>query len=624
MIIYILLVTYKERALNEVGRCKTRINGRSLLWSPICRMIEISVRVQVWVSLIIANMYVCPQCEDLQNGMTIRMKLYAHIQMLGGMRMLRRQFQLFGTWWFNLKFQTQIMIMFTTLVVLVVLLLGGTTYFILKNNMERLITDNLNLSVKNVGDKIELFTSTIDSRELKNKVGYLMTQELSYFSNKEIGAELRLIDGEGGKVIELGEKTEQSDFIPQPAIEEIIKKKSGTLFFENEREKYNAAYINIPGKNWIYISSISEDDYLAPINKMRNITLAIGLVAIITSFLICFFVSRRIAIPLAAMLQVAGKAGTGDLTVRAHEEGVGLEYSVLGKSFNRMLKDLALLINDFQSLVKDLLANSKKINSVADNQVELIQQTGLLVNDMASSIQEVSCEIYETEEAGCEVRMAVENGRSALESILRNINENFALIEGQSRSVELLGGHLDKVGQVLEIIKDISERTHLLSLNASIEAARAGEYGNGFSVVADEIRKLAGIAGQSVKEISGLINAIKIESKAVLEKVEEGRKGAKEGLSMTGNAEGYLNNIYSSITNANECITKISRKMDQISAGTGQVVLTMRSVAGTVETESNGIVDDHNSSARKVADLARELAVMAQSLQGQLLKFKTI
>ncbi|MCG9969754.1 methyl-accepting chemotaxis protein [Pelotomaculum terephthalicicum JT] len=490
--------------------------------------------------------------------------------------------------------------------------------------MERLITDNLNLSVKNVGDKIELFTSTIDSRELKNKVGYLMTQELSYFSNKEIGAELRLIDGEGGKVIELGEKTEQSDFIPQPAIEEIIKKKSGTLFFENEREKYNAAYINIPGKNWIYISSISEDDYLAPINKMRNITLAIGLVAIITSFLICFFVSRRIAIPLAAMLQVAGKAGTGDLTVRAHEEGVGLEYSVLGKSFNRMLKDLALLINDFQSLVKDLLANSKKINSVADNQVELIQQTGLLVNDMASSIQEVSCEIYETEEAGCEVRMAVENGRSALESILRNINENFALIEGQSRSVELLGGHLDKVGQVLEIIKDISERTHLLSLNASIEAARAGEYGNGFSVVADEIRKLAGIAGQSVKEISGLINAIKIESKAVLEKVEEGRKGAKEGLSMTGNAEGYLNNIYSSITNANERITKISRKMDQISAGTGQVVLTMRSVAGTVETESNGIVDDHNSSARKVADLARELAVMAQSLQGQLLKFKTI
>jgi len=536
----------------------------------------------------------------------------------------RKPFHLFGKWWYNLRFQTQIMIMFTNLVILVVLLLGGTTYFILKSNMERLITDNLNISVKNVGGKIELFTSTVDSRELKNKAGYLMTQELAYFSDKGIGAELRLIDGEGRNVIQLGEKADKSEFIPQLAIEEIVKKKSGTLYFENEREKYNAAYVNIPGKNWIYITCISENDYLAPINKLRNFTLSIGLVAVAASFLICFFVSRRIAVPLAAMLQVAGKAGTGDLTVRAHEEGVGLEFSVLGKSFNKMLRDLALLINEFQTLVKDLLANSKKINFVAENQVELIQQTGLQVNNMAASIQEISCKISETEEAGREVRMAVENGRSALNSILRNINENFVLIEGQSRSVELLSGHLDKVGQVLEIIKDISERTHLLSLNASIEAARAGEYGRGFSVVADEIRKLAGIAGQSVKEISELTNAVKVESKAVLEKMEEGRKGAKEGLLMTGNAEGYLNNIYCSIVNADERITEISQSMEQISAGTGQVVLTMRSVAGTVEMESGGIMDDHSSSARKVAELARELAVMAQSLQGQLRKFKTI
>jgi len=536
----------------------------------------------------------------------------------------RSPFQFIGKWWFNLKFQTQIMVMFTMLVIFVVLFLGCITYFILKSNLEKLITDNLNASVKNVGEKIELFTSTVDSRELKNKAGYLMTRELSYFSDNGIGAELRLIDGEGNNVIALGEKAEQNSFIPQLAMEEIIKKKSGSLYFENEREKYNAAYVNIPGKNWIYISCISEDDYLAPIDKLRNITLVTGLVAITASFLICFFVSRRIAVPLAAMLQVAKKAGTGDLTVRAREEGVGLEYSGLGKSFNKMLKDLALLINEFQSLAEDLLANSKKINFVADNQVELIQQTGLLVDDMASSIQEISCKISETEEACREVRMAVESGRSALENILGNINDNFALIEGQSKSVELLGEHLDKVGQVLKIIKDISERTHLLSLNASIEAARAGEYGRGFSVVADEIRKLAGIAGQSVKEISSLINAIKAESKAVLDKIEESRKGAKEGFLMTGKAEEYLNNIYRYIASTDERIIEISRSMERISAGTGQVVLAMRSVAGTGEEELDNPVVEHGSSARKVADLARELAGMAQSLQGQLLKFKTI
>jgi len=357
----------------------------------------------------------------------------------------------------------------------------------------------------------------------------------------------------------------------------LLIKKNGSLYFENGLGKYKAAYTNIPGKNWIYISCISEDDYLAPIDKLRNITLVTGLVAITASFLICFFISRRIAVPLAAILQVAKKAGTGDLTVRAREEGISVEYSVFGKSFNQMLEDLSLLINEFKTLAEDLLVNSKKINFVADNQVELIQQNGLLVSDMAAYIQDISCKISETEEAGHEVRTAVESGRSALENILGNINDNFVLIEGQSKSIEVLSGHLDKVGQVLEVIREISERTHLLSLNASIEAVRAGEHGRGFSVVAGEVRKLAGIAGQSVKEISSLVNAIKAESKAVLDKIEESRKGTKEGILMIGKAGGYLSDIYRSIINADERVMEISRNMEQISACTRQVVLTMSS-----------------------------------------------
>jgi len=123
------------------------------------------------------------------------------------------------------------MIMFTSLVVIILLLLGGTTYFILRSNLERLITDNLNASVENIGEKIELFTSTVDSRELKNKTGYLMGKELSHFNNNGVRAELRLIDGEGNTVITLGEMAEQSSFIPQLAMEEIINKKKRISLF---------------------------------------------------------------------------------------------------------------------------------------------------------------------------------------------------------------------------------------------------------------------------------------------------------------------------------------------------------------------------------------------------------
>jgi len=516
--------------------------------------------------------------------------------------------------WSNLRFITQMTVLFTCLIVFIVSALGGATYFLGKGGTEKMVQDNLVFSTKNMAEKIELFTTTVDSRELKNKALYQLSKEYSHYKSNGLRAKLAVIDQDGKIVLHMGDGDGQ-EFLPAGLISEAVAKKSGTATFEIGREQYVAAYENIAGKSWVYLSCLPEDDYLAPVYKMRNITLAVGLSALIPAFFTCYLVSRRITVPLDDVLQVAEKAGAGNLAVRAREEGAGWELSRLGKSFNKMLLDLSSLIRDFKGVAEGLFARSGKMQMVAVNQLTSVEQTCAQVDEMAASVTDITGKIGETQRAGEQMLQAVENGKEALDVILKNMNNNFTLVDEQTRSVALLGENLGKIGKVLNMIKEISDRTHLLSLNASIEAARAGEHGRGFSVVAEEIRKLAGNAGSSVKEIDELIRAIDSECKVVLGKVEESRLTAREGAQMIGRASEYLNNIYSAVCDVGTHVDDISSAVEQIAAGTEQVVATIQMMAG----DAGGSKD---VSAREVADQARELAATAQELKDQLMKFK--
>lgn len=518
-------------------------------------------------------------------------------------------------WWRNVKFHTLVMALFTSLVLIIIFTLGGTAYLVSKKNTERLVKDSLVNSAKNVAEKIEIFTSTVDSRELKNKASYLISKECSFFNSNRLKVSLDIFDQDGNVVLSAGEN-KNKNFLPNEVIREVIEKKSGFTTFAAGSERYVAAYENIPGKSWIYLSYLPEDNYLSPVYELRNIALTVGFGAIVSVFVLCYLISKKISVPLGKMLMVAENAGSGDLTVHAQEDGFGLEYNRLGKSFNKMLTDLSLLISDLKGIAEEVFTRSNKINLVAGRQLDSVSLAQGQVMEIAASADCITQEIIGAENAGESMRLALESGKEALENILKNINYNFALVEEQTRSVEQLGKNLSKIRQVLKIIQQISDQTHLLALNASIEAARAGSQGKGFSVVAAEIRKLAGSASESVKEIVQLIQSIGSESKAVRVKAEEVRSGAVEGAKMTGHAFEYLDKIYSSVIAAEANVRDISGMVRQIASGTEQVALTIRTVAGENE--------DSEVSVRELAELARELEDVAGKQKEQLMKFKIV
>jgi twitching motility protein PilJ len=177
-----------------------------------------------------------------------------------------------------------------------------------------------------------------------------------------------------------------------------------------------------------------------------------------------------------------------------------------------------------------------------------------------------------------------------------------------------LGGRAQKIGQILELINDMSRQTNLLALNAAIEAAGAGDAGRRFGVVADEIRKLAERAATSTKAIASLIRAVQQETREVVVAMEEGTREVEAGFRLTALAEVNLKEIASVSQTSSELAREISLATQQQARGSEGVAAAMQSIAKVAVGTEQAVLQ-----ARKtVTDLVK----IADELTATLARFK--
>src|SRR5690606_9959702 len=139
-------------------------------------------------------------------------------------------------------------------------------------------------------------------------------------------------------------------------------------------------------------------------------------------------------------------------------------------------------------------------------------------------------------------------------------------------SMEELGQHSARIGEIVQVIAEIADQTNLLALNAAIEAARAGEHGKGFAVVADEVRKLAERSGAATKDISELIDAIRQGIDVSLEAMQAGTREVQKGTELAAEAGSSLTRILDGIRTVNQQVGEISRSAEGIAQTAREVV----------------------------------------------------
>jgi methyl-accepting chemotaxis protein len=305
------------------------------------------------------------------------------------------------------------------------------------------------------------------------------------------------------------------------------------------------------------------------------------LVAGIVSFAMGMTLTKPLHQFITATREIAH--GEGDLTRRIDVTRVGgaTETRELAENLNAMFGNLHRLASEVQGASlqvgassAEISAASKQMLSGASDQAQKIESSTAAVTELSSSIQQVA------ENAVQATKVAQESGDN-LRLGMAKLTETNDLIGETAQKIQALGQSGRRIGNIVEVIRQISEQTSLLALNASIEAAHAGEQGRGFAVVADEVSSLARRVGQSAKDIEGLIATISEQTAESVTSMQNVTRTFGEHLAGTARMQGALKQIIDVVGDTARSVQEQAVVSDEIARNMDAVQKIAQEVLGS-------------------------------------------
>jgi twitching motility protein PilJ len=309
----------------------------------------------------------------------------------------------------------------------------------------------------------------------------------------------------------------------------------------------------------------------------------------------------------------------GDLTVQAtvSEDITG----AIADSVNYTVEELRGLvgrINNAAQLVSDASSQARdttmQLLNASEEQAREIRTTGDLVLRMATDITSVSRQASESADVARRSLNAAQQGQDVVENSIRGMNEIRDQIQETSKRIKRLGESSQEIGEIVELISDITEQTNVLALNAAIQAASAGEAGRGFSVVAEEVQRLAERSGEATKQISALVRTIQTDTQDAVAAMEKSTQGVVEGAKLSDAAGHALQDIGKVSQELAELISGISKTTEQQAAQAAGVSQSITRILSVTEQTSKG--------TQQTAGSIGQLSELALQLKNSVARFK--
>jgi len=319
------------------------------------------------------------------------------------------------------------------------------------------------------------------------------------------------------------------------------------------------------------------------------------------------------------LMNEMGDLADGDLRVRAtvSEDITG----AIADSVNYTIEELSVLvrrINDAADRVTVASSAAKTTSGelLAATQVQSteIKNANTAVLSMAESMNTVSASALKSAQVANASLDAAQKGATAVADSISGMNEIRGQIQETAKRIKRLGESSQEIGEIVELISDITEQTNVLALNAAIQAASAGEAGRGFSVVAEEVQRLAERSGEATKQIAAIVRTIQTDTHDAAAAMESSTQGVVQGARLSdaaGRALSEISNVSQDLARLTETISTDTRKQAAIATA----------VAGSMR-DIFKITQQTNDSTKKTAGSIGELAALAVELKGSVSGFK--
>jgi twitching motility protein PilJ len=319
------------------------------------------------------------------------------------------------------------------------------------------------------------------------------------------------------------------------------------------------------------------------------------------------------------LMNEMGSLADGDLTVQATvtEDITG----AIADSVNYTIEELRVLVGRINSAAAQVTsatesaqATSVKLLQAAERQSKEIQEAGASVLKMARAINEVSASASKSVSVARQSLSAAQKGQEAVSNSISGMGEIREQIQETAKRIKRLGESSQEIGEIVELISDITEQTNVLALNAAIQAASAGEAGRGFTVVAEEVQRLAERSAEATKQIAAIVKTIQTDTHDAVAAMEKSTVGVVEGAKLSDAAGQALSEIGEVSRRLAQLIEEISVTAQAQAQAAGVVATSMQDILSVTKQTTEG--------TKQTAVSVGQIAKLAQELKGSVANFK--